>query len=150
MTRIETSAEPAAGELEAVQAVLAAANAESGYPHLRETILLTLRDEAGAVQGGLIGRVFWHWIYVETLALPPALRGQDQGSRLLAMAEAEARARGCVGVRLDTYSFQARGFYEKQGYRIAGAIEDCPPGHTRFTMVKRLDRQAEGDAHVPT
>ena len=50
------------------------------------------------------------------------------------------RARGCVGARLDTYSFQARGFYERLGYTVTGAIEDCPPGHTRWSMAKRLDR----------
>jgi GNAT superfamily N-acetyltransferase len=85
----------------------------------------------------------WHWLWVQALAMPPALRGQGWGARLLATAETEARARGCVGVRLDTYSFQARGFYLKQGYREAGRIEDCPPGQARYTMAKRLDR---GDA----
>ena len=53
-------------------------------------------------------------------------------------AEAVARERGCIGARLDTYSFQARGFYEKRGYRVVGTIEDCPPGHARHTMAKRF------------
>lgn len=143
MTRIEVSTAPAPGEEDAVRAVLAAANAAQGWPHLRETVLLTLRDAEGVILGGLIGRIAWHWLVVETLALPPALRGQGWGARLLAEAEAEARHRGCVGGRLDTYSFQARGFYEKQGWRVAGTIEDCPPGHTRFTMIKRLDAGGE-------
>ena len=54
-------------------------------------------------------------------------------------AEDEARDRGCVGAHLDTYSFQARGFYEKQGHSVFGALPDCPPGHARFFLSKRLD-----------
>jgi GNAT superfamily N-acetyltransferase len=100
------------------------------------------------VVGGLLGRTAWSWLYVENLVVPPALRGAGWGSRLLAMAEAEALRRGCIGVRLDTYgfqgngSFQSRGFYERLGFRVVGQIEDCPPGQTRFSMAKRLDAVA--------
>ena len=51
------------------------------------------------------------------------------GSRLLAKAEEIARDRGCVGIRLDTMSFQAPGFYSRHGYTEFGRIDDCPPGH---------------------
>ncbi|MGC6728099.1 hypothetical protein ACP0GO_26835, partial [Escherichia coli] len=40
---------------------------------------------------------------------------------------------------LDTYSFQARGFYEKLGYTVFGTIDDFPPGHQRFFGRKRLE-----------
>jgi hypothetical protein len=46
--------------------------------------------------------------------------------------------RGCVGVWLDTFSFQARGFYEKLGYRVFGEVADYPPGHTRHFLKKSL------------
>lgn len=147
MTRIEICAGEAAAEEAAIRAALAAHNAEAGWPHAPEPLRVALRDEAGDVVGGLVGTINWRWLWVQALALPRALRGQGLGSRLLAAAEAEARARGCVGARLDTYSFQARGFYAKQGYREAGRIEDCPPGHTRYTMAKRLDT---GDASCST
>jgi ribosomal protein S18 acetylase RimI-like enzyme len=52
------------------------------------------------------------------------------------MAEAEAVRRKCVGAWLDTYSFQARGFYERLGYTVLGEIADYPPGHTRYFMKK--------------
>ena len=42
----------------------------------------------------------WSWLHVENLFVPAALRGRGLGTRILAMAEAEAQARGCVGARL--------------------------------------------------
>jgi len=53
-------------------------------------------------------------------------------------AEAEARARGCIGIWLNTFSFQARGFYEKLGFTLIGQIDDYPVGHQRFFLQKRF------------
>jgi hypothetical protein len=54
-------------------------------------------------------------------------------------ARPAGRARGCIGSFLDTFSFQARPFYEKQGYTVFGRIENFPKGHTRFLLSKRWD-----------
>lgn len=133
------TAAPGPAEEAAVRATLRAANAAAGFPDDRRPLVVLAKAEDGAVLGGLWGRTIWSWLYIENFALPPALRGAGLGARILALAEAEARARGCIGARLDTYAFQARGFYERQGYAVAGTIADCPPGQTRYTMTKRLD-----------
>lgn len=142
MIGIAVSAGEDAAEENAIRAVLADFNAEQGWPHAPEALRVLLREAGGAILGGLIATANWRWLWVRNLAVPRALRGQGWGARLLARAEDEARALGCVGVRLDTYSFQARGFYERQGYALSGEIADCPPGHTRYTMTKRLDSPA--------
>ncbi len=140
---LHLTAAPTAAEEAQARGALRDANAAAGFPHDSRPLCVLLREEGGAVIGGLVGRTGWSWLYVENLAVPPALRGGGWGTRLLDAAESEARARGCIGARLDTYTFQARGFYEKQGYRVVGAIPDCPPGQTRFTMIKRLDAGEE-------
>lgn len=59
---------------------------------------------------------------------------------------------GYTGVFLDTFSFQARPFYKRQGYRVFGSIEDHPPGHARQFLMKRLEGDAAGaggSQHVP-
>ncbi len=66
------------------------------------------------------------------------MRSQGVGAALLEAFETEARRRGCAIVFLDTFSFQARPFYERHGYAVALAIEGYGDGITRFTMLKRL------------
>lgn len=97
-----------------------------------------VRDGEGRLRGALIGSTYWGWLDVEDLWLDASLRGLGHGQRLVGMAEAEARARDCFRVWLRTFSFQAKGFYEKLGYRVVGALEDYPPGQTLFWMRKDL------------
>jgi ribosomal protein S18 acetylase RimI-like enzyme len=54
------------------------------------------------------------------------------------VAEEEARKQGCAYAYVATISFQARGFYEKQGYVVWGVQENYPPGHPRFFLSKEL------------
>jgi len=56
----------------------------------------------------------------------------------LRQAEQIARNRGCVGVYLDTFSFQAPGFYRKQGYKKIGQLAGLPPGSARIWFSKAL------------
>ena len=70
--------------------------------------------------------------------LPEEARGQGTGRRILIAAEEEAVRRGCRYAWLDTFSFQARGFYEKLGYSVFGTLEDYPAGHSRYFLRKTL------------
>ena len=102
-------------------------------------LALAIRDaEGGDIAGGLYGVSYYGWLFVELLIVPERHRGTGIGTRLLRQAESVARQRGCIGVWLDTFSFQARGFYEKLGYEIFGEIASYPPGHSRFWFSKRL------------
>ncbi len=104
--------------------------------HRRLTVFV--RDEAGAIVGGLLGDTFWGWLYVSILWIDESLRGHGYGHKLLAAAEQEAIARGCHHALLDTMSFQARPFYEKYGYTVFGELHDFPVGHSRYYLQKQL------------
>jgi ribosomal protein S18 acetylase RimI-like enzyme len=99
---------------------------------------LFARDSAGKVQGGVRGQTYWSWCSIDVLAVAEPYRRQGIGSRLLMKSEEIARARGCVGIRLDTASFQAPDFYSRHGYTEFGRIEDYPPGHARLWFMKRF------------
>ncbi len=123
---------------EVVLAPLRAYNiAQAGDPRIRPVAIL-IEDDAGAACGGLWGRIGYDWLFVELLGLPEAARGQGLGRQLMDQAEVIAREAGCAGIWLDTYEFQARGFYEKLGYTVFGALDDHPVGQRRFFMMKRL------------
>ena len=53
-------------------------------------------------------------------------------------AETEALARQCHHAWLDTFAFQARGFYERLGYQCFGTLDDYPVGSSRYFMSKPL------------
>ncbi len=99
---------------------------------------LVVRNDAGEILAGLASSTYWDWLDVDKLWVAESLRGQGLGRQLLRQAEALAKERGCRRVMLTTYSFQARGFYEKEGYYVVGAQEDYPPGSTYFWLRKDL------------
>jgi GNAT superfamily N-acetyltransferase len=105
-------------------------------------VSLFLRNSAGQVIGGLLGGSRWGWLYVDKLWIQDEYRRHGAGSRLLKAAEAEALAAGCTDVVLDTFSFQARGFYERHGYEVYASLEGFPPGHRQLFLHKRLGRNA--------
>lgn len=123
---------------EAVLSPLRAYNiAQAGDPGVQSVAVL-IEDDAGTAIGGLWGRIAFGWLFVELLGLPDAARGGGWGRALMERAESIAREAGCTGIWLDTYDFQAPGFYEKLGFTQFGKIADYPPGHTRFFYQKRL------------
>jgi N-acylglucosamine-6-phosphate 2-epimerase len=93
-------------------------------------------DSQGRLLGGLVASTYWGWLDIEDLWLDETLRGLGYGRELLAIVETEALARGCSRVFLQTFSFQAKGFYEKLGYQVVGRLDDYPPGQTFFWMRK--------------
>lgn len=137
--RIEIPEVPGDAERAAVVAGLTAFNAASGYPPDTRPVAVLIVDEAGEPAGGLWGKTGYGWLFVEFLSVPERLRGRDLGSALMAAAERVARERGCVGAWLTTFSFQARGFYEKLGYSVFGELENSPGDNVRIFMRKRLE-----------
>jgi GNAT superfamily N-acetyltransferase len=103
------------------------------------SLALAVEDERRQVIGGLTGATQYGWLFVELLFVPESLRGRGIGTQLMRRAEAEAVSRGCHSVWLDTFEFQARGFYERLGYSCFGELKHYPAG-PRFFMSKRLTR----------
>ncbi|HEX8199797.1 MAG TPA: GNAT family N-acetyltransferase [Isosphaeraceae bacterium] len=113
-------------------------NDSRGDPEHWRQLGVFIRDSSGAILGGLLGFTHWNWLFVSHLWVADTLRGRDYGGELMRRAEAEARRRGCRHAHLDTFSFQARGFYEKLGYEVFGCLADYPPGHSRYFLRKAL------------
>jgi len=90
------------------------------------------------LMGGLLGETRRGLLHVAALWVQPSARGTGLGTQLLTRAEAEARSRGCRRAWLDTYDFQAKPFYERQGYSVFGELDGYPNGHRRFFMTKAL------------
>jgi GNAT superfamily N-acetyltransferase len=106
--------------------------------HSYTPVNVLLRDEQKLVKGGALGGIWGEWLYLKYLWVAEELRGQGYGSQLLALAEAEATSAQCRGIYLETYDFQAHSFYARYGFETLGELQEFPPGHTYYYMVKRL------------
>ncbi len=105
----------------------------------RKPLEILLLDESLTIVGGLIASTSgWEWLVIDLLWVHDAHRDRGYGTRLMALAEQEARHRGCKHATLSTLSFQARGFYEKLGYTVVGQLDDFPPGQTKYWLKKSL------------
>ncbi len=96
------------------------------------------RGPDGDVRAGAVGRVNWNWLDISLVWVAPGLRHQGIGEQLMAAIENAGRERGCRYAHLDTFSYQARPFYERLGYRVFATLDDYPPGHQRFYLRKEL------------
>lgn len=129
--RITVPENPSEADREAVIAPLRVYN-------ISRAVALLLTNDQGEHVGGLWGRCAYDWLFVELLVVPDELRGSGYGKALMEQAEEIARATECVGMWLDTYEFQARGFYEKLGFELFGMLDDHPVGQKHFFLCKRF------------
>ena len=101
-------------------------------------LVLSARDAEDELIGGLVGTSFWNGVFIDLLWVREAHRGGGVGRSLMVRAESEVRSRGCTLAYLNTFSFQAPGFYEKLGYRALGSLKELPVGHARTWYSKCL------------
>jgi len=80
----------------------------------------------------------WNCLYIDSLWVDAEFRGEGIGMRLLDEVEKIAIKKGCTLIHLDTFDFQAKDFYIKQGYEVFGILDNCPEGHKRYYMKKNI------------
>jgi len=91
------------------------AAATPGVDPARE-LTVRVADADGELAAGISG---WTWGVAAGIGMTwvrEDARGTGLGAELLAAFEGEARARGCTHVFTTSFTFQAPGFYERQGY----------------------------------
>lgn len=101
-------------------------------------LAIFVRDNQQTIQAGLEG---WTWCgscYIRTVWVHEDLRGQGLGTKLLQAAEQEAIARGCQQITLESFSFQAPGFYQKLDYEVFAVLDEHPRSHQHYYLRKWL------------
>jgi len=98
-----------------------------------------IKGEKGEVLAGINSMLYcWNCLYIDVLWVNKEFREEGYGTILLNKVEEIAKARGCKLVHLDTFDFQAKDFYLKQGYEIFGVLDNCPLEHKRYYMKKSI------------
>ena len=135
---IDCDLAPTPDDIKQIRAGLMAYNEGRVGPADVKQIALYVRDAERRIRGGIVGYIAWQWLSIDLLWVDEELRGQGYGASLLQQAESLARAAGCVGVRLDTYEFQARPFYEHHGYTVFGVLNGYPANTCTYHLSKSL------------
>ena len=97
-----------------------------------------IKDQENIVAGIRICLYLRECMFISVLFVDEKYRNKGLGSRLLTYAEQYAKSAGIKLSHLDTFDFQAKDFYLKQGYEIFGVLNHCPRGHTRYYLKKLL------------
>lgn len=138
MSELEVTRAPADAEIDELRDRLIEYNvSKHGYTDVSR-IGLFLRGDDGALEAGAYAYGWGGVLEVELLWVSESARGRGLGTRIMEAVETEARGLGFSKIVLDTYSFQAPGFYEKLGFEAVSEIADFPEGHRHYLLVKKL------------
>lgn len=121
-----------------IAARLAAFNEASVNRPPRQCFQVTLRDKAGTLVGGITAAIQFDVMRIDDVFVDEAARRGGWGARLMAACEAEAVRRGARLACVTTFSWQARPFYEKQGYRAFAELPYNRGEHHLYWLQKTL------------
>jgi GNAT superfamily N-acetyltransferase len=137
--RIVLDEKPVSNLREAILRPLAEYNESKVGQFYLGPVAIFLRHPADdAIIGGLWGAYIHDWLAVDMLFVPEEFRGRGIGSTLMRMAEDVAQKRECVGIRVDTATYQAPGFYEKLGYQELARLKYHGQIHEQIYYFKIL------------
>lgn len=105
---------------------------------IAEHINLILKNDAGEVIGGLLGVMYRYCYALNILWVDERYRKFGYGRKLMQQVEEILRHKGCSFIHLDTFSFQAPGFYQKNGYEVFGVLDGYTDGISRYYLKKNL------------
>ena len=98
-----------------------------------------VRNENREIIAGILSTLgYWNGLEIKILWVKEEFRKSGIGTKLLIETENNAKAKGAIISFLDTFDFQAKDFYLKNGYTIFGILDDFPIGHKRYYLQKRL------------
>ena len=96
-------------------------------------------EEDGKIVAGLDACVTaFKILYVSTVFVEEAYRRKGYGKRLMEEMEKRAKQMGVNLIRLDTFSWQGREFYEVLGYEVVGSYENPLDGYAEYFFIKRI------------
>ena len=78
-------------------------------------------------------------LYVSTVFVDEEFRRKGIGAQLIREMEKRAIAMGVNTIRLDTFDWQGKEFYETLGYEVVGHYDNDSDGYAEYFFLKRLN-----------
>jgi GNAT superfamily N-acetyltransferase len=133
---IEVHDQPPADATGVVDQGIGEHNDSAAPLHQVQPLASVARDAQGQVIGGAVGRTWGQCCELMQLWVQPEHRLHGLATELMRAFETRAAERGCRVFYLETWSFQALGFYQGLGYELRLAIEGFGPGLVKYSLVK--------------
>ena len=96
-------------------------------------------EEDGQIVAGLDACVTaFKILYVSTVFVDERYRRKGYGKQLIDEMEKRAKEMGVNTIRLDTFSWQGKEFYEALGYEVVGNYENADDGYAEYFFLKRI------------
>lgn len=92
------------------------------------------------VVAGLVGVSEFGWMIIDLVHVHSAFQNKGIGAHLLAMVEAEAKRRNCIGMRGEVYSREIPAFYRSRGFVVQSIIDAGIPGRSIVSLQKRFNK----------
>lgn len=77
-------------------------------------------------------------LYVSTVFVDACYRRKGYGTFLMNEMEKRAKEMGVNTIRLDTFSWQGKEFYEALQYEVVGSYENEADGYAEYFFLKRI------------
>ena len=77
-------------------------------------------------------------MYVSTVFVNEEYRRQGYGTILMKEMESRAKKMGANTIRLDTFDWQGKEFYEALGYQLVGNYSNNDDGYSEYFFLKRI------------
>ena len=97
-------------------------------------------EEDGKLIAGLDACVTaFRILYVSTVFVDEEYRRKGIGAKLIREMEKRAAVLGVNTIRLDTFNWQGKEFYEALGFECVGHYENAEEGYSEYFFLKRMD-----------
>ena len=96
-------------------------------------------EENGKVVAGLDAcMTAFKILYVSTVFVSDEYRRKGYGKKLIVEMEKRAKSLGANTIRLDTFNWQGKEFYEALGYEMVGQYTNDDDGYSEYFFLKRI------------
>ena len=97
-----------------------------------------IMDEGQLVAGLLATMTVYKIMYVSSVFVKEEYRRKGLGTLLMREMEKRAKDLGANMIRLDTFEWQGKGFYEALGYEQVGQYTNDEDGFSEYFFLKRI------------
>ncbi|MBR6707177.1 MAG: GNAT family N-acetyltransferase [Clostridia bacterium] len=126
-------------QAEDIQARLSAFD-ESHITYKMDGCLRIGMEDKGRLIAGLDACVTaFRILYVSTVFVDEEYRRKGVGAKLIREMEKRAAQMGVNAIRLDTFDWQGKEFYEALGYTAVGHYDHAEDGYSEYFFLKRID-----------